>query len=88
MFVLLRPPTNGDEGNVGRGCTVDVGDGDFSLKEELKVLCNGCLGRLQGPGNDAFVVGFGGLAPLQGSESGVSSQDNPVENGAVWVGRW
>ncbi len=66
----------------------DVADRDFSVKEELKFLCIEGFGRLQGQGRDAFVGGFGGLTPLQGTKSSVSSQGNPIKNGNVGVKVW
>ena len=88
MFILLHPPTNADGGDGGQGRIDDIMDGDFSIKEELKVLRNEGFGRLQGPGGDLFVVGFRGLAPLRGMKTGVLSQGNPIKNGALWVERW
>ncbi len=63
-------------------------DGDFSIKEELKVLCNDGFRRLLGPVSDAFVFGFKGLTPLRGTKSGVLSQGDPIENGSVGVEGW
>ncbi len=41
--------------------------------------------RLQGPGRDAFVVGFGGLTLFQGTKPGVLPQNNPIKDGNVGV---
>ncbi len=88
LFDFLHPPMNADGGEGEQERIGDVVDWDFSIKEELKVLCNECFGGLQGPSSDVFVVGFGGLAPFRGTKPGVSSKGDPVKNGNVRVKGW
>ncbi len=64
----------------------DVRDRDFSVKEELKILCNEGFWWLQWPGGDAPVGCLQCLAPLQGAETGIVAEDNPVKDHNTWVG--
>ncbi len=88
LFVLLRPSMDVDGQDVGQGSVGDVKDGDFPIKKELKVLGNESFKGLQGPSRDAFVVGFGGLAPFQGTKPGVLPQGNPIKNDDMGVKEW
>ncbi len=64
----------------------DVSDRVFSLKEELKILCNEGFRLLHGPGGDALVGVLQRLTPLQGAKAGIATKDNSIKDCNKWMG--